>query len=141
MGQIPKAGRAMPAAAVAAALVTLGFPASAQQQGWRPASSNGEQRAYIDTASIRRDGDLVRFTREIRMGRIHQFGSGARYDILGALMEVDCRARTLRSLEGYLKLGDAVVLREEGDGGMEPVRPGTTADTDLRAVCFDDWPR
>jgi hypothetical protein len=141
MGQFLKAGRAMPAIVWVVALVAPAFPASAHQESWRPASSNGTAQAYIDASSMRRDGDRVRFVREVRMGSVQQFEDGRRYDVLGALMEVDCRARTLRNLEGYARLGNATVATEFSDGNAEPVQPGSTADTDFRAACFNEWPR
>lgn len=140
MGKISEAGRAISAVALLAALFALAIPASAQQQSWRPASRAGERQAFIDTSSIRRDGDRVRFVREIRGGEISQLQSGERFNVIGAVMEVDCRARTLRNLELYIRLDEAMVGRAEANGNVEPVQPGSTADTDLRAACFNEWP-
>ncbi|HYD14691.1 MAG TPA: surface-adhesin E family protein [Allosphingosinicella sp.] len=137
MGQILKS--AMPAAACLAALLATALPASAQES-WRPASRAGQQRAFIDTSSLRRTGDKVRFRREIRMGETRSFSDGTRYDRIGSFMEMDCRARTLQTLEAYAMLGAAVVVRQDGDGQIEPVRAGSTADADLRAACFNEWP-
>ena len=141
MRHFPQAGRAMPALIWLIVVFGPALPASAHQENWRPASSNGTAQAYIDTSSMRRDGDRVRFVREVRMGSVQQFEDGRRYDVLGALMEVDCRARTLRNLEGYARLGSETVATEFSDGNVDPVQPGSTADTDLRAACFNEWPR
>lgn len=128
------------AAIVAAVLPAAIFPAFAQQPSWRAASRAGDQQAFIDTTSIRRTGDRVRFLREIRMSGIRQFQGGERYDRIGAVIEVDCQARTLVTISLYAKLGDATIASGDGDDEIEPVRPGTNADTDLRAACFNQWP-
>lgn len=128
-------------ASALAAMFLAAMPAAAQQRNWRAASSAGSQRAFIDTASIARDGDKVRFMREIRMDEPRQFDSGQRYDRIGSLIEADCRARTLQSLEIYASLGEEVIVRGEGDREVDTVQAGSTADTDLRAACFDEWPR
>lgn len=123
-----------------AAAMLISFPATAQQQTWREASSSGDRTAFIDTASIQREGDKVRFWREVRSSAPMRFDSGESYDRLGAHMEVDCRARTLVNLEVYAKLGDQVIASGAGGGGVEAVAEGSTADTDLRAACFNEWP-
>lgn len=123
-----------------AAAMLAPLPAAAQQQTWRQASSSGDRTAYIDTASIQRDGDKVRFWREVRSPAPVRFDSGESFDRLGARMEVDCRARTLVNLEVYAKLGDQLVVSGAGDGTVEPIETGSTADTDLRAACFNEWP-
>lgn len=121
------------------AAILASLPATAQQQSWRQSSTSGEQTAYIDTATIRRDGDKVRFWREVRSAAPMTFETGERFDRLGAHMEVDCRARTLVNLEVYAKLGEEEIGRGPGDGAVEPIADGSTADTDLRAACFNQW--
>jgi hypothetical protein len=109
-------------------------------EDWRPSSSAGEARAYIDTETIRREGDLVHFWRDLRWGEPRSFSNGTRYDRFVTEYRGDCRARTLRSLSVLVKLGDELVLTIDEDGELESVRPGSTADVDLRAACFGEWP-
>ncbi len=124
----------------AALAASMPFPASAQPQTWRQGSSSGGQAAFIDTASIERAGDKVRFWREVRTAQPALFESGERYDRIGSLLEVDCRARTLRNLRIYAKLGDTLIFESGEASELEAVEAGTTADTDLRAACFNEWP-
>lgn len=131
---------ALPKAALALVLIAQALPAAAQQANWRRGSSAGGQSVLIDTTSIQRDGDKVRFMRELRLRETRQLEGGASYDRIGALMEADCRGRTLRALEIAAKMGETTVFSGEGDGEADPARPGSTADIDLRAVCFNEWP-
>jgi len=114
-------------------------PVAAQQRTWRSSSHQGGDRTFIDTSSIRRDGAKVRFLRELRFAEPQGVGSG--FDRLLSLIEVDCEARTIQTLERTVKLGEEVVASGSDYEDPQPVRRRTTADVDLRAVCFDDWPR
>jgi hypothetical protein len=126
---------ALPAAAIAAA---------AQQPDWRNMRGVGED-TWIDAASIVRDGDRVRYWRENRVAAPVESGPGGQaYDRIGGRMEVDCRARTMRTLEMYTKLGERTTFSSPARGeGLrpEPIRPGGSAEVDLRAVCLNQWPR
>ncbi len=82
----------------------------------------------------------MRFWREVRSASPRTFQGGERYDRLGARVEVDCRARTMSSLEVYAKLGDRVIGGGAASGRVDPIEAGSTADSDMRAVCFNDWP-
>jgi hypothetical protein len=125
-------------AAAASAAALLAAPAAAQT--WRASSSTDDARAFIDTETIRREGDRVLFWREVRWPKARQLDSGLRYDRIAAHYEGDCRAMTLRTVEVARKLRDRVVLADEFRGELEIVRPGTTAETDIRAACFGEWP-
>lgn len=129
-------------AALSATLLATGVASAQQQQHyWRPASSAGDGRAFIDTLSIQRTGDQVRFLREIRFNPARQFDDGQQFDRLGAVMEFDCRAHTLRNISLYSKLGDRVITEAPSSSSdAEPIDAGTTAETDFRAVCLDQWP-
>ncbi len=116
------------------------LPAAAQQASWRASSSSGDQSAFIDTASITRDGDRVRFLREVR-GTTRSFPDGRRYDRLGSRMEIDCRAGTARNLELYANLGETTVAREAVGDDAQTIQSGSTLDADRRAVCANEWPR
>lgn len=125
----------------AAIALSLPAPAAAQQApNWRAASSGNAQAAFIDTNSIVRSGDKVRIVREVRSREPMAFDDGTRFDSLGSLIEFDCRANTLRTIEVWVRLGSRELVRGPGDNQIDAVRPGTTAATDLRAACFDEWP-
>lgn len=124
-----------------AALLAPVAAASAQAPEWRLASSDGDNQAFIDTASIRRDGDKVRFWREIRTPEPVTLEGGLRFDRLGSLGEVDCRARTRRTLELYAKLDGEEIARGEDTGEVEPIVPASTGETEMRAVCLGEWVR
>lgn len=133
-----------------AALALPALPAGAQQpqegalpQGgtWRQASGSGGQSGYIDTASMQRTGDRIRFWREIRTREPQNFRDGQSFDRLGASIEVDCRARTFRTIELYAKLGEQLVGRTDAeDREAREVPAGTTTEAEFRAVCFNEWP-
>jgi hypothetical protein len=122
------------------ALGGLAAAAPAQAENWRASSSDGTVAAFIDTDTIRRDGDRVSFRRELRWPEVRMLGSRLRYNRLLALYEGDCRAMTLRSISVSAKLDDVVVLSGEGSGEIEQARRGTTAEVDLRSACFGEWP-
>ena len=124
---------------VLAAALAL-FPAAAAAENWRASSGDAEARAYIDTDSIRRDGQRVSFWRELRWPEVRTLRDGTRYNRLGSLYEADCAAMTLRSLTVRANLDENVVLSGEGSRELEQARPGTTAEIDLRSVCFGQWP-
>lgn len=125
-----------------AALTAAATPAAAQHPDWRNMRSPGED-AWIDAASIVRDGDRVRYWRESRNAVPTQGGPGGPYDRSGARMEVNCRARTIHTLEMYTKLGARTNCSSPATG--EGLRPapirGSSAEADLRAVCLNQWPR
>ena len=125
---------------VAIGLVALAGSAAAPAESWRAGSSGLGATAYIDTDSIRREGDLVHFRREVRWPEVRSFGDGTRYDRLLSHYQGDCRAMTLRSLAIRVKLGDSVVLSVDEADEIETASPGSTAEVDLRAACFGEWP-
>jgi hypothetical protein len=127
-----------------AALTAAATAAAAQQPDWRNMRSPGED-AWIDAASIVRDGDRVRYWRESRLATPAEGGPGGQaYDRIGGRMEVDCRARTMRTLEMYTKLGERTTFSSPARGeGLrpEPIRRAGSGEADLRAVCLNQWPR
>ena len=125
---------------VAAATAALVAASSAGAENWRVSSSADGARGYIDVDSIRRDGDRVRFVREVRWPSASTLEDGSRFDRIASLYEADCRAMTLRSLTVSARLGGEVVLEGEGSGELEHVAPGSTGEIDLRSACFGDWP-
>lgn len=125
-------------AAAASALLAL---SAAQAESWRASSTAMGATAYIDTDSIRREGDQVRYWREIRWPGVRTLETGTRYDRLMNLNQANCATKKVRSLEVRLKLGDKVVVSDFTPGEVEAVKPGTTLETDLRAVCSGEWPK
>lgn len=119
-------------------LIVLAGPAAAET--WRPSSGADGARAYIDTDSIRREGDRVSFRREIRWPAAQALNNGMRYDRIAELYDGDCRAMTLRSMSIEARLGERVVIAEDDPGEVETAQAGSTAEADLRAVCRGDWP-
>lgn len=125
---------------VAGAMAVALPPGGAEAANWRASSGDSQARAYIDTDSIRREGERVSFWRELRWPEVRTLGDGTRYNRLGSLYEADCAAMTLRSITVRANLDENVVLSGEGSRELEQARPGTTAETDLRSVCFGEWP-
>lgn len=129
----------MTGAKIAVAVAALAA-APAAAESWRLSSGDGEARAYIDTDSLRREGDRVTFWREVRWPEVRSLDSGLRFDRIAALYEGDCRAMTLRSLRISARLQAAEVYAAEDEGETEPALPGSNAEGDLRSACFGDWP-
>lgn len=110
-------------------------------ENWRASSSNGEAAAFIDTDSVRRDREKVTFWREVRWTQPRIVEGGVRFDRVATHYEADCRAMTLQSLRMRASFGAEVVLDHTERAEIEHTAPGSTAHTDLRAACFDEWPR
>lgn len=119
-------------------LAMASAPASAEN--WRASGSSDGAIGYIDTDSVKRNGDRIRFWTEIRLPEPHSAPSGERFDRMGALVEIDCRARTYRNLKGRANLGDRLIYQGKvANDAPDTVRPGTNIHAQMRAVCFDDW--
>jgi len=114
-------------------------PASAET--WRRSSDGQGIVAYIDVDSIKRKGERVTFWRELRFPEVRSLNFNVRYDKMAALYEADCKARTLRSLKIRVRLGEEVVFRSDSKDSPQAALPGSTAETDLRSACHDDWPK
>jgi hypothetical protein len=120
-------------------LAMVSSPALAEK--WREAASSGDVVGYIDTDAIKRKGDKIRFWSEVRFPEPQTAPTGHRFDRMAALIEVDCRAKTYRSLRNRANLGDRLIYEGKvANDSADPVTPGTNADVELRSVCFDDWP-
>jgi hypothetical protein len=130
----------MKASALALGIAVLAAAAPAQAETWRSSSSGMGAVAYIDTDSIRRDGDRVSFWREVRWPEARTLDSGGRFDRIAARYEGDCRAMTLRPIEIRAKLAGEIVFSGDSTAEVETPPPGTNGHTDLRAACFGDWP-
>ena len=114
--------------------------APAQAENWRASSSTAEAAAFIDTDSIRRDGDRVSFRREVRFNAARVLQGEHRFDRLRTLYEADCKAMTLQSVDISARLGAQVLFSAAERGDVETAKPGSTAEIDLRAACHDQWP-
>jgi len=113
----------------------------ARSENWRESSSIDDVVGYIDTEGIKRHGDQVRFWMEVRFPEPQTAPTGHRFDRMAALVEINCRAKTYRHLRNRANLGDRLIYEGKvPNDPAEPVTPGTNADFELRAVCFDDWP-
>ena len=123
-----------------ATVAMLAAAAPAQAETWRASSSGMGAVAFIDTESIRRDGDRVSFWREVRWSDVRSLDSGGRFNRIAALYEGDCRAMTLRPMEVRAKLDEQIVFSGQGSGEIETPPPGTNGHVDLRSACFGDWP-
>lgn len=125
---------------LAVAVAVAAGASAAQAENWRAASAGRGANAYIDVDSIRRDGDMVTFTREIRWAEPRALQDGRLYDRLVGRLEGNCRDMTLRSLHISAKLADQVLVAADVAGAFERASPGSNADVDLRAAC-GNWPR
>lgn len=126
-------------AAAAALLLCAAVPASAQAQAWRRSSSAGDATGFIDTASIRRDGDRVFFQREVRYAQPKAFSTGEKFDRILVHYEGDCKAMTLRAHLVRVRLGDKLVLEFSDKDRTDSAGPGSNAEKDLQAACFGKW--
>jgi hypothetical protein len=125
--------------AFALLLAMVSSPASSEN--WRQLSGGGDAVGYIDTDAIKRNGDKVRFWREVRFPEPQTAPTGHRFDRMAALIEVSCRAKTFRYFRQRAKLGDRLIYDgKDPNDSAHAIRPGSTVDVELRAVCFNDWP-
>lgn len=95
---------------------------------------------YIDTDRIEREGDKVRFWMELRLPAPKTAPTGQSFDRMSAMIEIDCRSKTYRNLRNAASLGDRTIHEGKSpDRSPRPVRPGTAAEDEMRAVCDNDW--
>jgi hypothetical protein len=119
-------------------LTLLASPALSEN--WRLVSKVADIPGYIDTDSLKRDGDKIRFRLEMRFPETQGTPAGRRYDRIASTVEIDCRAKTYRILRIGAKVGEISVFGGKSpDKSVNPVRPGTAVDDEMRAVCSDDW--
>jgi hypothetical protein len=112
----------------------------ALSENWREVTKVDEVPGYIDTDSIDQDGDKVRFRLDMHLSQTQGAQTGHRFDRIASLVEIDCRKKTYRILKIGGKLGDmSVFWGKSPDKSVDPVRPGTAVDDELRAACFDEW--
>jgi hypothetical protein len=125
---------------IAIAACALVAASSVQAETWRASSANDGARGYIDTDSIVREGERVRFWREVRWPKPRTLDDGIVFDRLAALYEADCGGNTLRTLRIRAGLGERTWSEGQADGTTETVQPGSTGYIDLRSACFGEWP-
>lgn len=112
----------------------------ALSENWREVTKVGEVPGYIDTDSIKREGDKVRFRLEMHLPQPQSARTGHRFDRITSMVEIDCRGKTYRVLRIGAKLGDLSVFGGKSpDKSVQPARPGTAVDDEMRAVCFGEW--
>lgn len=124
--------------ALAFSLAVASSPALSEN--WRATGSTDGAVGYIDTDSVKRKGDTIRFWTEIRLPEPKSVPTGERFDRMGALVEIDCRAKTYRNLRNRANLGDRLIHQGKvPNDSPDPVRPGTNIYAQMRAVCLDEW--
>ena len=134
-----------PAAPLVAAVAMLVLaiplaPVAAQGDSWQPSSKNGDQSAFVENSSIVREGDTVRFWREIRSAQPRALeGGGERYDRFGSLIEANCETMEFRTLELYIKLGEEELARGAPAEKLDTAKPGSTVETDIKVACAHGW--
>jgi hypothetical protein len=113
----------------------------ALSENWRRMGTVGDSAGYIDMDSIKRSGDKVCFWRDVRSPEPRAAPTGHRFDSSAVLVEVNCRAKVFRYLRLRAKLGDRVIYdAKDPNDSLHAVEPGSVVDTELRAVCLNDWP-
>jgi hypothetical protein len=121
-------------------LLLTAASAPALSENWRATGSTGGAVGYVDTDSVKRQGDEVRFWTEIRYSEPQSLPAGKLFDRMAALVEIDCRAKTYRSVRIRANLGGRLVHQGKiPNDRPDPVRPGTNIDAQMRAVCLGDW--
>lgn len=107
---------------------------------WREVAKVNDVSGYIDTDDIKRDGDKVRFWMELRLPAPRTAPTGERFDRMAAMVEINCRSKTYRALRYRASMDGRTIHEGKSPGrSARPVRPGTAADNEMRAVCFNDW--
>jgi hypothetical protein len=121
-------------------LLAMGI-SPALAENWRRMGTVGDSVGYVDRDSIKRSGDKVRFWRDVRSPEPQTAPTGDRFDSASVLIEVNCRTKTFRYLRQRAKLGGRVIYdAKDSDDSLQAMEPGSVIDTELRAVCFNDWP-
>ena len=119
-------------------LVLAGSPALAEN--WREVAKKDGVVGYIDTDAIKRDGDKVRYWMELRLPEAQTAPTGQRFDRMAAMVEINCRTKSYLSLRNRANLGDRMIYKGKTPfAEVRTVQPGTPAEAELRAVCFDQW--
>lgn len=122
-------------------LVLAMVSSPALSENWRQMGTVGNSVGYIDMDSIKRSGDKVRFWRDVRSPEPETAPTGHRFDSRAVLIEVNCRAKMFRYLRLRAKLGNRLIYdAKDPNDSLQAARPGSVIDTELRAVCFNDWP-
>ncbi|MBX3566251.1 MAG: hypothetical protein KF730_16950 [Sphingomonas sp.] len=109
---------------------------------WRLSSRARGIEAYINlnTVSPTPDGNRITFWREIRYPEPLSFSDGRRYNRIRSLLTIDCKALTIQTLISHALMGEKLIVNVPRDDPAEPVAAGSTAMSDLHAVCHDIWP-
>ena len=127
----------------AAALACGVVPAAAEAQTWRQAARGDSGTEYIDTDSIVRSGETVRYSRETRLFRPDRVSSGIRYDTLAVDYRADCTRRTHNALRTTARLKGVTIIsftaEEAGGEDEQKALPGSVAEGVLNAVCDGEW--
>jgi hypothetical protein len=125
----------------AAPILLAMVSAPALSENWRQMGTVGDSVGYIDIDSIKRSRDKVRFWRDVRSQEPQTAPTGHRFDSASVLIEVDCRAKMFRYLRQRAKLGDRLIYdAKDPNDSLHAIRPGSVIDTELRAVCLNEWP-
>ena len=117
----------------------LGLTATAALAEWSPASDNDEFILYIDIATIRRNGNLVKMWELMDYKTMKKSVSGPFYLSSKIQSEYDCKGEGVRILAYSLfrgKMGNGNVVVSDSDGGKwEPIRPGSVGETLWKIAC------
>jgi len=113
---------------------TQGFAASAQS--WRLVDNIGDrpnrQTEWIDSDSLRRNGDIVRFS----MQRVYETPQSTDVEGGVGLIEVNCVQATYQNPQIVLHyVGGQRITNTAGRGVVYDVSPGSVMHTALQMVC------
>ncbi len=121
-------------------LLTMVPGSPALSEKWREVAKKDGVAGYIDTDAIKRDGDKIRYWLELRLPEPQTAPTGERFDRLATMVEINCRTKSYLSLKNRANLGNRLIYQGKTPfAEVRTVQPGTPADAELRAVCFNDW--
>jgi hypothetical protein len=104
---------------------------------WSPIAEDPWGHYFLDPASVRRDGDVVRFN--LRAVANQDLGNGTAYFIAGHAF--DCARRTFTILSAYSYradgsfIGSRVSRPDELAGLTRPIEAGSSQERMLQTVC------
>lgn len=112
------------------AAVLMAFGTSANTAEWRLASTGPHASAYVDTASLKRNGDVVRFWSDY----VELHSTNRKYDETKQYNEANCSSKYLNVMQSDYYLSGKFV-REDIRAEGSYVIPGSLADAMLEQIC------
>jgi hypothetical protein len=120
-------------------MILLAFISNVGMAEWTKVNLDDEMTTYVDLATIRKNGYLVKMWTLIDYKTVQQSGSNKFLSMMGQI-EYDCKEEQFRALETTLFSSNMVegkVLYSRNNSNLDwsPVPPGSVAETNFQIAC------